>query len=113
MEAREHLCSDSAPYIVVDTIRLLVEQQGCLSICADGRVCKGMTSYCPGSHHVGLEEEGAGKGGKLRVFPLCVSFLLLNKKNQPNKNNTKPTKVWSTPVVFLTINRQNQKIYLA
>lgn len=112
MEAREHLCSDSAPYIVVDTIRLLVEQQGCLSICADGRVCKGMTSYCPGSHHVGLEEEGAGKGGKLRVFPLCVSFLLLNKKNQPNKNNAKPTKVWSTPVVFLTINRQKQRKFI-
>lgn len=88
MEAREHLCSDSAPYIVVDTIRLLVEQQGCLSICADGRVCKGMTNYCPGSHHVGLEEEGAGKGGKLRVFPLCVSFLLLNKKKNKQTKTT-------------------------
>lgn len=30
VEAREDLCSDSAPSIVVDTIRVLVEQQRCL-----------------------------------------------------------------------------------
>lgn len=53
-----------------------------MSICADERLCKRTTSYCPGSHHFGLE----GEEGK--------------KKN-------KTTKVQSTPIVFLTINRQN------
>lgn len=38
-----------------------------------------MTSYCPDSHHVGLEEEGAGKGGKLRFFSFVCAFLLLKK----------------------------------
>lgn len=80
VEAREDLCSDSAPSIVVDTVRLLVEQQGCLSICADEKLCKGMTSYCPGSHHVGLEEEGAGKSDKLRVFFLFMCLFSSKKK---------------------------------
>lgn len=109
MGAREGLCSGSAPSIVVDTIWLLVEQRGCLSICADEGLCKGMTNYCPGSPHVGLEEEGAGKGGKLRGFFFACVFSPLKKKNP---KPTKPTKVWFTPVVFLTINRQNQTKFI-
>lgn len=100
VETREDPCSDSAPSIVVGTIRLLVEQQECLSICADERLCKGMTNYCSGSHHVGLEEEGPGKGGKLRSFFFACVFSSLKK------TPTKSTQVWSTPVVFLTINQE-------
>lgn len=87
VEAREDPCSDSAPSIVLGTIRLLVEQQGCLSICADGRLYKGMTNYCPGSHHVGLEEEGRGEGGKLRSFFFACVFSPLKKKTQKNQQN--------------------------
>lgn len=44
-----------------------------------------------------------------------MSFLLLKRKEKkktekPNKKN--PTNVWSTPVVFLTINRQNQTKFI-
>lgn len=34
VEARERVCSDVAPYIVVDSVRLLVKQQGvCVHLC--------------------------------------------------------------------------------
>lgn len=85
MEAKEDLCSDSVPSIVVDAIRLLVEQQRGLSICADEGLCKGLANYYPGSHHVGLEEEGDGKGDKLRVFFFACVFSPLKKNKQKQK----------------------------
>lgn len=79
-----------------------------MSICADERLCKGTTSYCPGSYHVGFEGEGADEVGKPAFFFSFLDVCVFSppKKRKPNQKNP-PTKVRSTPIVFLTINRQN------
>lgn len=93
MEAREHLCSDIALYVVVDTIRLFGKAAGglCPSVlmkdCA--RECPAIACLC--SHHVGLEKgELVGLVSQPSFFiSWCVSFLLLGGMGHQTKNSQK------------------------
>lgn len=117
MEAREHLCSDIPPYIVVDTVRLLVKQQGVLCPSVLMKDCaRERPAIAQAPITFRLEGEGAGEVGKPTFFSIswCVSFLFLkkkckNKKNPTQTNNEKNPnhRISVYSIVFLTINRQN------